>query len=219
MEKGFKKGEVVTAKKTSDGGEVIGEFDGYRLFNDEQPDSVVGVVYVPADGSYDVEADSIQYFESDNEKVRKYLIEWVGNSDNPRKEECLDYLEKTVKTLRAREFADEINSICAKYQAMGIFSDSRAIGFLNEVKIACWRERGQITEEEFRLMSEKQKPARWSEDDEKSFNNVLGGLRYAYEELINNKSFDSAADIKDAFEWMCSRFKGLIPQNDLEELI
>ena len=62
-------------------------------------------------------------------------------------------------------------------------------------------------------MSEK----RWLEDDEKSFNNVLNGLRYAYEDLINNKSFDSAADIKDAFEWMCSRFKCLIPQNDVIE--
>ena len=65
----------------------------------------------------------------------------------------------------------------------------------------------------------RMKPAEWSEEDEKSFNNVLDGLRYAYEDLLNNKSFDSAADIKDAFEWMCSRFKCLIPQNDLEELI
>ena len=365
MEKSFKKGEVVTAKKTSDGGEVIGKFGGYRLFNDERPDSVIGVVYAPGDDSYEVEADSIQYFESDNEKVRKYLIEWVGNSDNPRKEECLDYLEKVVNTLRAREFADEIKSICAKYQAMGFFTDKRAISFLNDVKVACWRECGQITEEEFRLMSEKQKPVEcipdsvkfnegfktgrelgfregvesvkpaewseednigwdeafacvtraekaakneeelqnavtaekwlkeikfkyyvhpvkkewsdedsdnlervdnylymldnyigddcatpqakadkirrniqevlspwlkslperfnlqpkqeWSDEDEKSFNNVLDGLRYTYEDLINNKSFDSAADIKNAFEWMRSRFKCFNPQNDAIE--
>ena len=42
----------------------------------------------------------------------------------------------------------------------------------------------------------------WSEEDEKSFNNALSGLKYAYEDLINHKSFDSAEDVKNAFDWL-----------------
>lgn len=42
----------------------------------------------------------------------------------------------------------------------------------------------------------------WSEEDEKSFNNALSGLKYAYEDLINHESFDSAEDVKNAFDWL-----------------
>ena len=44
--------------------------------------------------------------------------------------------------------------------------------------------------------------AEWSEEDEKPFNDALSGLKYAYEDLINNKSFDSPNDIKEAFDWL-----------------
>ena len=53
----------------------------------------------------------------------------------------------------------------------------------------------------------EQQSAEWSEDDEKSFNDALSGLKYAYEDLTNNKSFDSANDLKRAFNWMQERFK------------
>ena len=42
----------------------------------------------------------------------------------------------------------------------------------------------------------------WSEEDERSFDNALSGLKYAYEDLINHKSFDSAEDVKNAFDWL-----------------
>jgi hypothetical protein len=51
----------------------------------------------------------------------------------------------------------------------------------------------------------------WSEEDEKPFNDVLSGLKYAYEDLTNHKSFDSARDIKEAFDWMQARLKSLRP--------
>ena len=57
-----------------------------------------------------------------------------------------------------------------------------------------------------------EKPAEWSEEDAKPFNDVLSGLKYAYEDLTNHKSFDSARDIKEAFDWMQARLKSLRPQ-------
>ena len=62
----------------------------------------------------------------------------------------------------------------------------------------------------------EQKPAEWSEEDEKPFNDVLSGLKYAYEDLRNNKSFDSAKDIKEAFDWMQARVKYFRPQPKVE---
>ena len=47
----------------------------------------------------------------------------------------------------------------------------------------------------------------WGEDDDRPFNNVLNGLKYAYEDLINHKSHDSAKDVKEAYDWMVSRFR------------
>jgi hypothetical protein len=47
---------------------------------------------------------------------------------------------------------------------------------------------------------------RWTETDQKRYNTVLDGLKYAYEDLVNNKSLDTAKDIKAAFDWM-SDFK------------
>ena len=58
----------------------------------------------------------------------------------------------------------------------------------------------------------------WSKEDEKPFNDVLSGLKYAYEDLINNKSFDSAKDIKEAFDWMQARVKCFRPSWKPSEL-
>ena len=43
---------------------------------------------------------------------------------------------------------------------------------------------------------------RWTETDQKRYDTVLNGLKYAHEDLVNNKSFDTAKDIALAFEWM-----------------
>ena len=47
--------------------------------------------------------------------------------------------------------------------------------------------------------------------DNVMFNNVLSGLKYAYEDLCNNKSFDSASIIHNAYYWMKERFEELHP--------
>lgn len=47
---------------------------------------------------------------------------------------------------------------------------------------------------------------RWTEEDQKRYSTVLDGLKYAYEDLTNHKSFDTAKDISLAFDWM-SEFK------------
>ena len=43
---------------------------------------------------------------------------------------------------------------------------------------------------------------RRTEEDQKRYNTVLDGLKYAYEDLVNNKSLDTAKDIALAFSWM-----------------
>jgi len=62
----------------------------------------------------------------------------------------------------------------------------------------------------------EQKPAEWSEEDEKRFNDVLNVLKYAYEDLSNHKSFDTAMDVTKAFDWMKNRFKYLRPHPHLK---
>ena len=58
----------------------------------------------------------------------------------------------------------------------------------------------------------EQKPEEWSEDDENAYNNALDGLKYAYEDLAVHKSFDTAKDVKEAFDWLKNRLKSIRPQ-------
>ena len=74
MREKFKKGEIVSATKTFNGEIITGEFQGYRLFNDEIPDAVVGVVHVSGDRSYDVDVASIRHYENEDERIRKKLL-------------------------------------------------------------------------------------------------------------------------------------------------
>ena len=57
---------------------------------------------------------------------------------------------------------------------------------------------------EKRLKSLRPVKQEWSKEDETAFDNALSGLKYAYEDLINHKSFDSAEDVKNAFDWLNS---------------
>lgn len=79
MREKFKKGEIVTAKRTFNGEFITGEFRGYHLFNDEIPDTVVGVVHVPGDGVYDVDVTSIRHHEGEDEKITKAFIHGLKN--------------------------------------------------------------------------------------------------------------------------------------------
>lgn len=63
----LKVGDYVRAVRTFNNDSVKGTFEGYRLYNKENPDSVVGVVYVENyDGTsccYDVYPNSIEPWE------------------------------------------------------------------------------------------------------------------------------------------------------------
>lgn len=43
---------------------------------------------------------------------------------------------------------------------------------------------------------------RWTETDQKHYNTVMDGLKYAYEVLVNNKLLDMAKDISLALDWL-----------------
>ena len=77
--------------------------------------------------------------------------------------------------------------------------------------------KGFDTGREVRRIFDEKKPAEWSEEDKKPFKNVLDGLKYAYEDLTNHKSYDSAKDVKDAYYWMVSRFQNLQPKQEWSE--
>ena len=100
MREKFKKGEIVSATRTFNGEIITGEFQGYHLFNDEIPDTVVGIVDVPGDGVYDVDVTSIRHYESEDEKIRKELVEKISNLacgcfiSQEQKQKFIAYLEK-----------------------------------------------------------------------------------------------------------------------------
>lgn len=109
MREKFKKGEIVTATRTFNGEIITGEFRGYHLFNDEIPDTVVGIVHVPGDGVYDVDVTSIRHHENKDERIRKELIEFIQWSEDrgmtrhdfhqaKRPSEWIAYLEKQKPT-------------------------------------------------------------------------------------------------------------------------
>jgi hypothetical protein len=100
MREKFKKGEIVSATRTFNGEIITGEFQGYHLFNDEIPDTVVGIVHVPGDGVYDVDVTSIRHHESEDERTRKELVEKITNLacgcfiSQEQKQKFIAYLEK-----------------------------------------------------------------------------------------------------------------------------
>ena len=61
----IKKDTIVTAIRTFNYKEITGEFQRFRLLNEQNSDSIVGVVYVPNERAYDVFADSIKEADVD----------------------------------------------------------------------------------------------------------------------------------------------------------
>lgn len=51
-----------------------------------------------------------------------------------------------------------------------------------------------------------QQKQEWSDEDKKPYDDVLSGLKYAYENLLDSGSFDSADDVGNAFCWFKNRF-------------
>ena len=129
MREKFKKGEIVSATRTFNGEIITGEFQGYHLFNDEIPDTVVGIVHVPGDGVYDVDVTSIRHHESEDERIRKKTINCLvmhnkGCVDAKDIDECIAWLEKQkelptneemLRTLRA-EYEKGVADTIAKYE-------------------------------------------------------------------------------------------------------
>ena len=119
----FKKGEIVSATKTFNGEIITGEFQGYRLFNDEIPDTVVGVVHVSGDRSYDVDVTSIRHYESDDERTRKHIVKFIdeqypthGNLKE-EKDKMLAYLEKQKEQDKCPEYCVRSHCIgCPIYE-------------------------------------------------------------------------------------------------------
>ena len=126
MREKFKKGEIVSATRTFNGEIITGEFRGYHLFNDEIPDTVVGIVHVPGDGVYDVDVTSLRhcvkstrYSDDEDEKITKAFIRGLKNDIaehryetiygikleealswfEKRKESNTDYLSTHIETL------------------------------------------------------------------------------------------------------------------------
>ena len=42
----------------------------------------------------------------------------------------------------------------------------------------------------------------WTDEDTRIYGNVLSSLKYAYEDLMDKKSVDTAKDVHEAFDWM-----------------
>ena len=135
-----------------------------------------------------------ELFESEDERIRKRIrlcLEECVHSDIIRdyeRSECIAYLKR-----QKEQKPDDDPLDVPKFT------------------------KGFDTGREVQRIFDEQKPAEWSEEDKKPFKNVLDGLKYAYEDLTNHKSYDSAKDVKDAYYWMVSRFQNLQPKQEWSE--
>ena len=76
----IKIGAQVTAKVCPTKVAVSGTFQGYELQDNEDPTSVCGKVFYVKDGMQHLDwvyIDSIKVFESEDERIRKYIVKFV----------------------------------------------------------------------------------------------------------------------------------------------
>jgi hypothetical protein len=184
----FKKGEIVSATKTFNGEIITGEFRGYRLFNDEIPDTVVGIVHVPGDGVYDVDVTSIRHHESKDERIRQELIEFIQWSVDrhfmredfhqaKRPSEWIDYLEKQklTATINGEPIPTENQSVNIPLEEWSEEDEEklrdvvRLVEDSGHVKSIREHYKKFLTSlpERFNL-----RPERWSEDDEEKLERI-----------------------------------------------
>lgn len=97
----IKIGVQVTAKVCPTKVAVSGTFQGYELQDREDPTSVCGKVFYVKDGMQRLDfvyVDSIKVFESEDERIRKHLVEvlelYWGKTNDPGKAADLAYLER-----------------------------------------------------------------------------------------------------------------------------
>ena len=98
MDKRIKIGSLVTATRTYNGEPVSGKFLGYKLFNAENPDSIVGTVEC-GENVYDVRPNTVKlmtltHVESEVRKIMLEMKNLVGDYIDPR------YIKETTNRLR-----------------------------------------------------------------------------------------------------------------------
>ena len=197
MREKFKKGEIVTATRTFNGEIITGEFRGYRLFNDEIPDTVVGIVDVPGEGVYDVDVTSIRHHESKDERIRKELIEFIQWSEDrgmtrhdfhqaKRPSEWIAYLEKQKECL-----ADNSKISASEDEKIR----KELIFFLKEEIPQCSIKEHANKLKEFVSYLEKQKeqkPAEWNEEDNIGWDEAFACVTRAEKAAKNEEELQNA---------------------------
>ena len=76
-EEKFELNDLVTGKRTYNGEIIEGEFQGFHLVDKFNSDSIVGVISVKKDRCYDVFPHSIKFVESEDERTRKDIINYI----------------------------------------------------------------------------------------------------------------------------------------------
>ena len=197
MREKFKKGEIVSATRTFNGEIITGEFRGYRLFNDEIPDTVVGIVDVPGEGVYDVDVTSIRHHESKDERIRKELIEFIQWSEDrgmtrhdfhqaKRPSEWIAYLEKQKECL-----ADNSKTSASEDEKIR----KELIFFLKEEIPQCSIKEHANKLKEFVSYLEKQKeqkPAEWNEEDNIGWDEAFACVTRAEKAAKNEEELQNA---------------------------
>lgn len=79
-EKKFLLNDHVKGQRTFNGEIIEGKFNGFYLHDKLDSTSVIGVICVEGDRCYDVLAGSIELLESENERIRKGIIQYLEQS-------------------------------------------------------------------------------------------------------------------------------------------
>lgn len=89
----YKIGDRVRGKRTFNGKEIEGEFNGFHLFNKLNPNSVVCAI-ITDDGCYDVSVDSLEFVENENERISKEIISFITDRQNwfPKEETKVSWI-------------------------------------------------------------------------------------------------------------------------------
>ena len=131
-------------------------------------------------------------------------------------EECISWLKDLPFSLKKKN--EDVAKLCSNewseedkrkfnriYEILGYAADDRA--FFTSKRIIGDKEAIEL--QDFLKSLCLQPKQEWSEEDEKPFADALSALKYAFDDLTDKKSFDSAKDVKEAFDWMQARFKAL----------
>ena len=168
----------------------------------------IAIIKANKDGMAKLVQDAIEVLhpelkESEGERIRKYIIEFIALSDNPRKDEMLAYLENQKPAEWSEEDKEMMQNIITGLEAQihliyahdeqGKAQMKARINFLMSLP------------ERFSLQPKQE----WSEEDEK----ILEGIILDYEGEIENLSDDVCDElVRPVYEQRISWLKSLRPQ-------